>query len=255
METPHTSIATSTADTITVRGRDLIDDLVGHVSFTEMIYFQLRGEMPTPTQRGVLNAVMVCLMEHGLTPSSIATRMIYSSAPEALQAAVAGGLLGAGSVFLGSMEGTAKLLHDGVQLADDGGSTEEYCREVVAEHRAARRPLPGFGHHIHRPDDPRSARLLEVAHELGAQGPHARLLIQLAAEVDRQANRHLTINATGATGAVLADIGIPWQSVRGFALIARCAGLVGHAAEEAETPSIRAIWAAADEAVPYEWSG
>lgn len=252
MQRPRTHIATSTADTITVRDRDLITELVGEISFTEMVYFQLLGDMPTTEQVGILDAVMVCLMEHGLTPSSITSRLIYSSAPEAMQAAVAGGLLGAGSVFLGSMEGAARLLQEGVALLRDDGSAEEYCREVVAEHRAARRPMPGFGHHIHRPDDPRSLRLLTVAQDLGTSGDHAELLRQFAAEVDRQAGKHVTINATGATAAVLSDVGIPWHVVRGFALIARCAGLVGHLAEERDIPVTRAIWEAADEAVPYE---
>lgn len=252
MQQPRTHIATSTADTITIRDRDLVNDLVGYVSFTDMIHMQLTGERPTDAQRGVLDAVMVCLMEHGLTPSSIVTRMIYSSAPEALQAAVAGGLLGAGSVFLGSMEGAARLLQEGVEQVESGRASREYCSEIVAAHRADRRPIAGFGHHIHRPDDPRSGRLLAVARELEADGPHVRLLEQLAKEVDHQAGRHITINATGATAAVLLDIGIPWQTVRGFALIARCAGLVGHAAEEREIPATRAIWEAADAAVTYK---
>lgn len=155
-----TSIATHTNEDIYIRDRSLCRELIGKLSFTEMIYFQILGRMPTPAQTAVVDACLVTLMEHGLTPSALATRLIYSSAPEAMQAGVAAGLMGVGSVFVGTMEGCATLLAE-ILAAPEG--VPAAARRIAEEHRAARKPLPGFGHHLHRPDDPRSIRLFQVA--------------------------------------------------------------------------------------------
>ena len=242
-----TSICTSTAEDITIRGRSLVDDLIGKVGFTEMACLVILGRVPAPEQIAVVDACLVALVEHGLTPSTLTTRLIYGSAPDALQGAVAAGLLGVGSTFVGTVEGCARLLARVVA----GESPDA----IVAEHRAARRAIPGFGHPIHVPDDPRTPKILGVARARGVAGRHVAALETLAAAVDRGTGRHLTINATGAIAAALADCGVPVEIMRGFALIARCAGLVGHAHEEQQRPSMRAIWEAAEEAVPYEAKG
>lgn len=222
-----TKIATSDATSITVRGHDLTK-LIGELSFTEMIWLQMLGERPNEAQVAVVDACLVALIEHGLTPSAIAARMIYLSAPEAMQGAVAAGLLGVGGQFVGTAEGCAKLLARMV-----GGATPE---AIVAEHKV----LPGFGHEQHKPDDPRTAKLLAVAHAHGIAGPHVRALEALSAALDRAKGKHITINATGAVAAILLDAGAPPEVLRGFALIARCAGLVGHVHEEQHAPI--SIW-------------
>jgi citrate synthase len=199
----------------------------------------------------VLDACLVALMEHGLTPSVLASRLVYGSAPEALQAGVAAGLLGVGSVFVGTVEGCAALLERIVGATDTGGIDAE-ALAIAREHHAARRPVPGFGHPVHKPDDPRTPRILGVAETQGIAGARVEALRALARTVDTTWGRHLTINATGAIAAALSDAGIPGAIMRGFAVIARCAGLVGHIHEEQRTPSMRAIWEAADAAVPYE---
>jgi citrate synthase len=245
---PTTAIATSSADDITVRGVSLCRDLIGQVGFTEMIVFQMLGRRPSADQVAVIDACLVALMEHGLTPSALAARLTYSSAPEAMQGAVAAGLLGVGSQFVGTAEGCGRLLARIVAAAD----ADAEAAAIVAEHRGARRPLPGFGHDIHTPDDPRTPRLLAVARARGVAGTHVAAVERLSAALDRALGRHVTINATGAMAAVLGDCGIPPEVMRGFALIARCAGLVGHVHEEQQEPAMRAIWAAAEEAVPYK---
>jgi citrate synthase len=248
-ETQTTGIATATAEDVVVRGKSLCRDLIGKVSFTQMAYFQVTGRMPTPAQTAVVDACLVALMEHGLTPSVLAARHVGSSAPEALQAAVAAGLLGVGSVFVGTVEGCAALL-ERIVLAEDGMQAE--ARRVAEEHRAALRPVPGFGHPVHKPDDPRSECVLEVATVGGVAGKHVAALRALSASVDAVQGRHITINATGAIAAALADAGVPVEIMRGFAVLARCAGLVGHVHEELRKPAMRAIWEAADRAVPYD---
>jgi citrate synthase len=173
--------------------------------------------------------------------------MIYASAPEAMQGAVAAGLLGVGSRFVGTTEGCAALLGRIAAAPDQAVEADA----IVAEHAAARAPLPGFGHDVHTPDDPRTARLFAIARVHGVAGRHIAALEALGAALDRGKRRHITINATGAVAAVLADAGIPAEIMRGFALIARCAGLVGHIHEEQRAPAMRSMWEAAERAVPY----
>lgn len=246
---PTTAICHSTSDAIYVRGASLVDDLIGELTFTEMILFQLLGERPTRTQAVLLDAVLVTLMEHGLTPSAIATRLIYDSAPEALQSAVAAGVLGVGSTFIGTMEGCSALIEE--MLAAPEG-VQARAAKIADTHRAQSRPMHGFGHPHHKPDDPRSPRLFALAQREGVAGRHIAALQALSKEVDRAYGRHLTINATGAIAALLGEIGIPQPIMRGIAVISRAAGLVGHILEERQRPSARFIWEMVEDAIAYD---
>lgn len=239
-----TSIATSSPVDITIRGRSLTRDLLGKVTLTDMLCLVITGELPDAPRRAVIDACLVSLVEHGLTPSALATRLVYGSAPEAMQGAVAAGLLGVGGQFVGTTEGCARLLERIVAAPD----RDTEAKAIVAEAKA---PLPGFGHDLHKPDDPRTPVLFAVAREHGVAGAHVAALEALSGALDAAKRRHITINATGAVAAVLADAGIPIAIMRGFALVARCAGLVGHVAEEQREPAMRSIWEAADRAVPY----
>jgi citrate synthase len=250
--TAGTAIATMTEDAIFIRDRNLVDDLMGKVDFTSMIVFHLRGRFPEEAERVLVDTILVTLMEHGLTPSSISARLIYTSSPDALQSAVAGGLLAAGSVFLGSMESMAALLQEGVRRIAAGEiDAQTYAREVIEGLLADGATVPGFGHKDHHPDDPRTPRLLGLAQELGAAGPHADLLAVFATTMDEVKGRHITVNATGGIAAVLSDLGYPWQIMRGFSLVARAAGLVGHLLEEQTEPLAREMWELVDHSVPY----
>jgi citrate synthase len=247
-KSPTTAICTSDEHSIHVRGADLVEDLIGQVSFTEMMLFQLTGERPTRTQVRLLDAVLVTLMEHGLTPSAIVTRLIYDSAPEALQSAVAAGLLGVGSTFVGTMEGCNALI-DEMLAAPEG--VQARAVQIAQRFREQRRALPGFGHPIHKPDDPRTPKLFEVALREGAIGQHIAALQTLSVEVDKAWGRHLTINATGAIAAVLGEIGMPQAVMRGIAVISRSAGLVGHILEESENSTARWIWHTVEDGIAY----
>lgn len=246
---PSTSIATHTNDDIYIRDKSLCNELIGKLTFTEMIVFQMLGRMPSEAETAMIDACLVTLMEHGLTPSALATRLIYSGAPEAMQAGVAAGLMGVGSVFVGTMEGNAQLL---LEMVADPAGIEAAAKRIATEHRAARKPLPGFGHHLHKPDDPRPIRLFALADEHGLSGTHIAALKALSAAIDEVYGKHITINATGAIAAVLLDCGVPAEILRGFALITRCAGLVGHVHEEQHKPTMRRIWEVSEEAIPYD---
>lgn len=249
---PRTRIATSTATTIRVAGRDLVEDLIGECSYSQMLYLLTCGRMPEPAELRILDACLVTLMEHGFNPSTLVARLIAHSVPGEPQVAIASGLLAIGGVFAGTTEQCAAML---ASLAEqiDAGAPERAVLQAYAQGQVAqRKPVPGFGHATHSPDDPRTARLFAVAERHGGVGRHGRLLQQLAIEVDAALGRHLTINATGAIGALLLDIGVPVQAMRGFAVASRAGGLVGHLMEEARSPSARTIWDAAKAAVPYE---
>lgn len=240
----RTWIGSASADRITVAGRDLPSEIMGRLTLTELAYLLVTRREPSPSERRMLDAVLVSLADHGLTPSALAARLTYTGAPEAMQGAVAAGLLGAGSVFLGPAGDTAEFLD--AFLKDAQSPSETHLREIaeaaVDARRAAGQRIPGLGHPVHREEDPRTPRLYELAAEEGLLGPHLRLLA-VVAEVHAERGRSLLpINGAGAAGAALADIGVPPGSVRGFALIARTPGLVAHLAEEAEAPLGRKLW-------------
>jgi citrate synthase len=246
-EGPTTSLCTSSADDILIRGRSLPRELIGQRGFTEMIWLLITGEEPTVGQAAVLDGCLVTLMEHGLTPTAVSARLTYTSAPEAMQGAVAAGLLSVGSLFVGTMEGCALLLKQVAAAADPDAE----ALRVVADAKARNERLPGFGHPVHRPVDPRTAALLALAEEHGLRGVHCDALEAVRRSIPEVLGRELPPNATGAIAAVLCDAGLPAEILRGIALISRCAGLVGHIREEQQRPAMAAMWHAAEAAVPY----
>ena len=235
----HTDIGGADPDAITVRGRDLASELIGKVTFTELTFLLVRGREPSPQETVLLDAVLVSLAEHGLTPTVLAARLTHTGAPESLQGAVAAGLLGAGSVFLGVVEDTAVFLEAVVAGAEPVGA-EDGLRTAAAEAVRARLAeggrIPGLGHPVHKAGDPRTARIYAIAGEQGLEGPHLRAL-RLVSDAHREAaGKALPINGAGVAGAALADLGFPARIVRGMALLARTAGLVAHLEEEHERP-------------------
>jgi citrate synthase len=233
-----TAIGGSTPDAITVRGRDLAHDLMGEATFTEVAFLLVQGRMPSPGETRLLDAVLVSLAEHGLTPTVLAARLTYTGAQESLQGAVAAGLLGAGSVYLGVVEDTARLLDEVLADAAGGGghALERAAREAVERRVARGQRVPGLGHPVHREQDPRTERLYAVAEEAGVGGQHLHALRAVSAAHAARSGRALPINGAGVAGAALADLGFSADVVRGFALLARTAGLVGHLAEEMARP-------------------
>lgn len=237
-EKMQTSIATSDATSITLRGLDLVNDVMGKYGFTEMIYFHLAGRFPSKAEVTLLDACLVTIMEHGITPSSLIARLVTDSLPDELQVAVAAGLNAVGNVFVGTMEGCGVILQEGVSQGDLDG----YCRSVVAHHLKTGQRLPGFGHPFHKPDDPRTPRLFEIAASVSMDGRYCDLLRRLNTALDEASGRHVTINATGAVAALLLEAGLDPAIFRGIAVVSRSAGLVAHIQEERQAPMARKIW-------------
>jgi len=238
-----TSICTSDLTSITVRGRDLVNELVGELTFTEMLYFLSTGRKPDAGQAKVLDACLVTIMEHGINPSTIVSRLISDTVPAEPQVAIAAGLLAVGGVFAGTSEQCAAILQ---QLAKEGD-----VRQTAQRLIASGQPIPGFGHLHHKPDDPRTPRLFAVAEKAGVKQTHMRLLRELGKAIDEVKGRHITINATGAIGALMLDIDVPLEAIRCFSVVARSAGLTAHLLEEKANPAARTMWSESRKAVPY----
>jgi citrate synthase len=246
----RTDVGHSTSDSITLRGHD-VAELMGQMSFSDVAFLVASGRRPSPEESTLFTAVLISLADHGLTPIALAARLTYTGAPEALQGAVAAGLLGGGSVFLGPVEDTARFLDDVLTRTPNVRSASEEelgtaAENAVRESLSAGRRIPGLGHPIHKVTDPRTPRLYELADETGLAGPHLRLLAMVAIAHRAATGKALPINGAGAAGAVLADLGFAPFLTRGFALLARTAGLIGHLAEEAERPIGMRLWKEVD---------
>ncbi|HET6501434.1 MAG TPA: citryl-CoA lyase [Amycolatopsis sp.] len=245
------SIATADPDTITVRDRDLCAELIGQIGFTEYFLMLLTGTAPDPARRALVDACLVAIAEHGLVPSVAAARMTLAAAPEAWQGAVAAGLLGCGSVVLGSAQDAGTLLRAGLSDVDAGEPVEQVAEALVARARAERAALPGFGHPLHRDEDPRSTALLALADDLGTAGGHVRLLRAIEAAVPAHYGRRLPVNVSGAIAAVLLDAGFPAAALKAVSLLARTAGLLAHLLEETDRPIGFLLAESGAEAVEY----
>jgi citrate synthase len=240
-EERKTRISRAYPDRVEVRGRDLTGDLMGRLSFTEYVHLLLTGREPTDQQRFFLDLLLVAIAEHGLMPSNVAARMTLAADPGSLQGAVAAGILGAGSVVLGASEECARLL-------EQGGDAMTIARGI---HDVGGK-LPGFGHPVHKPVDPRAERILALADERGVSGANvalARGLRDAAAEVW---GKPLPMNVAMPIAAVMLDLGYSSSTVKGVPILARTAGLLAHLAEEREQPLGFLLARAAEDAVEYE---
>jgi citrate synthase len=233
----HSSaISGSNESTILVRGRNLTEELIGEISFTEHFWLLLVGTIPTAAQRRILDATLVAIAEHGLVPSVQASRMTLAAAPEALQGAVAAGILGCGSVVLGSSEAAGQFFAAIAAKMAAGSSAGDAAQSLILDYRGARRPIPGYGHPLHKGFDPRARRLLAVAAEVGLAGTHIDLARLVESLLPDLIGKPLTLNVSGAIPAVLLDAGYPLGALKGVPILARTAGLIAHLLEEQLRP-------------------
>lgn len=251
----RTSLGASDATTIRLLGHDLATDIMGEVGFGELAFWLLLRRRPAPGQVRVFEAVLASLADHGFVPTSIAARLTYLSAPDSLQGAVAAGILGGGSRFLGVTEDCGQFLaakladHEGARPADEE-SWDELARTIITEERAAKRIIPGLGHPTHT-SDPRVPRLFAIAEEEGLRGDHLELFAAIGRVHPEVLGRTLPLNGAGVAGAALVDAGVPLPLLRGVALLARTAGVLGQLAEEHEHPVARDIYLSVHEHTDY----
>jgi citrate synthase len=245
MDSPVSRISRAYPDRVEVRGRDLTGDLMGRLTFTEHFHLLLTGREPTDDERFFLDLLLVAMAEHGLMPANVAARMTLAADPDSLHGAVAAGILGAGPVVLGTAEECARLLEDARRSGRDP-------QEIVLAVQAAGGKVPGFGHPVHRPVDPRAERILELADERGVSGPYVELARRFRAAVAGAWDKPLPMNVAMPIAAVLLDLGFASSVVKAVPILARTAGLLAHLAEEREQPLGFLLAARAEEAVEYE---
>jgi citrate synthase len=226
---------------VEVRGRDLAGDLMGRLTFTEYFHLLLTGEEPTEEQRYFLDLLLVAIAEHGMMPTNVAARMTLAADPRSLQGAVAAGILGAGPVVLGTSEECARLLASGREP-----------REIAQEIHAAGGKVPGFGHPVHDPVDPRAERILELADDRGVSGERVQRARALRDAVAEVWGKPLTMNVSLPIAAVMLDLEFDIPAVKAVPILARTAGLLAHLAEEQAHPLGFQLARAAEEAVEYE---
>jgi len=248
-----TSISTANAEAIIVRGRDLCQELVGHYGFTDYIWLLITGQPPSSAQRRMLDATLVAIAEHGLVPSVQASRMTLAAAPEAFQGAVAAGILGCGSVILGAAENAGHLFASIKTRADErDGDYESAAREALMASREERKAIAGYGHPLHKGEDPRASKLLEIAREEANDGAHIEIALIVQRLLPEIIGKPLVLNVSGAIPAVLLDAGFPILALKGIPILARTAGLIGHLLEEQLRPVGFVLSHAAARAVTYE---
>lgn len=249
---PQTAICTSDEHTIVVRGQDLCHALIGQVSFTEYFYLLLTGKRPSPVATRVLDATLVAIAEHGLVPSVQAARMTLAAAPDALQGAVAAGILGCGSVILGASESAGRLFSEVAARRDAGVPLETAIREIVGAWRTAGRAIPGYGHPLHKRRDPRVDALFALARDAGADLSFVRIAEGVEAAIPGIVGKDLKLNVSAAIPAVLLGVGFPLNALKGVPILARTAGLIAHLSEELQRPSGFALSYQATREVRYE---
>src|SRR6266550_8229449 len=242
---PVTRIGRAFPDRVEVRGRDLAGDLMGRLSFTEYFHLLLTGREPSDDERFFLDLLLVSIAEHGLMPSNVAARMTLAADPESLQGAVAAGILGAGPVILGAAEDCALLL---AAMRAEGREPMQVARDI----HAAGGKVPGFGHPLHRPVDPRAERILELADARGVSGPHVALARALREAVAETWGKPLTLNVSLPIAAVMLDLGYSPAAVKAVPILARTASLLAHLAEEQQHPLGFLLAGKAEEAVEYK---
>ena len=247
-----TGIGKAELHRILVRGYDLNKELVGKITFTDMTSLMLRGRLPTPNEAKMLDALLVILVEHGMVSHVIAARLVYHCAPEAIQAAVAAPLCGAGSVHLGSSEWSAKMLTEALPSETKNPDLEEIATAILDDYSARKQRIPGIGHRTHAEGDPRAETLFGIAKENGIYGKYCELLQKLSEVASQRRKRLIPVNVTGAIAAIALDMGFPWQITKAFALIGRTLGVMGHIAEEIRNPMATQIDAAIKQAIVYE---
>jgi citrate synthase len=230
------SMGKAELDRIFVRGYDLNEELMGKITFAQMLYLMLVGRMPTPEEGRMIDSMLIVLVDHGMTSGAMSARMTFHSAPEAIQGAVAAAILGAGSVHLGSSEYCAKMLNDTLPPDSKETDLDAIAKEAVGKYFANKQLIPGIGHGIHREGDPRAEKLFDIAQQTKVYGRYCDLIRKIGKLSEERLGRRLPVNVTGAIGAISMDMGFHWQMSKSFAILGRALGGIAHIGEEIRRP-------------------
>ena len=248
---PESHICQAYPDRVEVHGQDLCGDLMGRLSFTDYFHLLLTGREATENQRYFLDLLLIAIAEHGMMPTSVVARMTLAANPGSLESAVAAGILGCGPVILGTSETCARLLQEAQATVLSGSEAGVVAEQIVNDIKKSGGKVPGFGHPVHRPLDPRAERILELADKRGISGPYVSLARQMREAVAKVWGKPLVMNVSMPMAAVLLDLGFPLNMVKAIPLLARTAGILGHLAEEQKNPIGFLMAGKTEEAVTY----
>lgn len=249
------ALCAADADRILIRGRDLSRDLMGRQTFTEFFFFLMTGKEASEQQRFFLDLLLVAIAEHGLTPTAIAARMTYDADPDSLQGALAAGILGAGTVILGTAQLCGDVLVAAAKRVDGGEEPDAVVATMTVDMRVRGGKMPGFGHPVHRPVDPRAIRIFALADAKGVSGRHVDLARRFKPAVDAAWGKPLVMNVSMPIAAVLLDLDFPATMIKAIPLLARTGGLLAHLAEEQTRPIGFLMASHAEEAIAYDGGG
>jgi citrate synthase len=237
---PFTRIGTPTSDTdrFRMRGKDVLSEVVGVKSFSETFYLLVTGRDLPENHIRIFDACMVILMDHGITPTALVARMVHDSLPDDVQLPMIAGAMMVGNKFAGTMAGAGAIFKEGVETR---GDPREFAQLVIARHKEQKKFIPGYGHPYYFPTDPRAERMFQIAMDGGASGQYIELAKILTEEIEKARGKPLTLNVTGALGAVLNEVDFPVETMRAVAAVGRAAGLIGHIREEMENPIVPSV--------------
>ncbi len=216
---------------LVVRGYRL-DELIGKVSYAQMVYLLFKGELPSPQVGRVIEAILVSSVDHGTTPPSVLSAITVASTGAPLNAAVAAGILSISKFHGGAIEDCMHILQQAKKLmAEKGLNYEQAAAQVINEFRSAKKRLSGFGHRIHS-NDPRTKKLFQLAEENGVAGDYVKLALTFVEQLEKITGKHLPLNVDGAIAALLCELEIDPLLANAFFMIARVPGIVAHVYEE-----------------------
>ncbi len=216
---------------VAVRGFK-IDELMGQVPFSYVVYLVLRGELPTPAQGRVMDAILVSSVDHGATPPSALAARTVASGGAPLTTGIAAGIMTINRHHGGAIEDAMRMLLSAVARKKEKGQDAQTCaREIVAEYRAQKKRLPGYGHRIHT-DDPRTKKLFAIAAQEGLAGEYVEMGQALREATKEATGKDLPMNVDGGIAAVLCELKFPPEMGNGLFAISRVVGLTAHVFDE-----------------------
>jgi citrate synthase len=225
-----TSITEIKPNEVRLRGYR-IDELMGSISFAEAVYLAYKSELPSADVARMMNAILVSSIDHGASPPSALAARTVASTGAPLNAAVAAGILSINRHHGGAIQGCMKVLQIGIDRVHQSGETvDKIAADLVAEYKSSGKRIAGLGHRIHT-NDPRTAKLFQLAQELGIAGEGVQMIIAIQSSL-KDAGKALPINVDGAIAAVLLDLDIPSELANAMFFIARVPGLILQAHEE-----------------------
>jgi citrate synthase len=233
----RSAICTSDADRIIVRGADLATEVIGKVNFGDYFHLLVTGRQPDVAASAVVNSTLVAIAEHGMVPSVQAARMTLAAAPDAMQGAVAAGILGCGSVILGASETAGRMyLRIEQEAANHAGDLRAAAKAVLADLRSRRQSIAGYGHPEHKERDPRVDALFTVSQQAGGGQRYVEIAKVVEDLIPEIVGKPLKLNVSGAIPAVLLGVGFPVNALKGVPMLARTASLIAHLNEELDDP-------------------